>query len=143
MGVAVDRLIIFVSSRVYRVVNVTTIHGTKGKGCEGSAGSYSTVFGRPMGQSDGIFQSACGTHSYLTNTKVRGIRWHMEENNFNFNVVTADVPEGASPDYALKSIELVGQDARTRRARALVRVWGARNAGRQLEHLSNSSRQKA
>ena len=66
MGVAVDRLVIHVSPLVYRVVNVTTIHGTKGKGCEGSAGSYSALFGRPMGQSDGIFQSACGQHVYLT-----------------------------------------------------------------------------
>ena len=30
----------------------------------------------------------------------------------NINVIVADVPEGAGADYALKSIELVGQDAR-------------------------------
>lgn len=66
MGVAIDRLVIAVSPMVYRVVNVTTIHGTKGKGCEGHAGTYSALFGRPIGQADGIFQSACGEHKYLT-----------------------------------------------------------------------------
>src|SRR5256885_4596887 len=69
MGVAVDRLVILVSPLVYRVVNVTTIHGTKGKGCEGFAGSYYALFGRPMGQSDGTFQSACGDHAYLTDSE--------------------------------------------------------------------------
>lgn len=69
MGIIVDRLAILVSPLVYRVVNVTTIHGAKGKGCEGFAGSYYSLFGRPTGQSDGIFQSACGEHVYLTDNE--------------------------------------------------------------------------
>ena len=66
MGVVVDRIVILVSPMVYRVVNVTTIHGTKDKGCEGFAGSYSSLFGRPMGQSDGSFRSACGERVELS-----------------------------------------------------------------------------
>jgi hypothetical protein len=44
--------------------------------------------------------------------KVRQVRWRMEDNNWNLNVVTAEVPAGAGADYALKSIELVSEDAR-------------------------------
>jgi uncharacterized protein DUF2381 len=44
--------------------------------------------------------------------RVQGIRWRMEETNWNLNVVIAEVPEGASADFALRSIELVGEDAR-------------------------------
>jgi hypothetical protein len=48
--------------------------------------------------------------------KVQAIRWAFysrdEDDNMNINVIVAEVPEEASADYALKSIELVGQDAR-------------------------------
>ena len=66
LWVAADRLILLAWPKVYRVVNVTTIHGTKGKGCEGYAGTYYALFGRPMGQADGAFHGACGQHIDLS-----------------------------------------------------------------------------
>jgi len=44
--------------------------------------------------------------------KVQSVRWQMTSGGWNNNVVVVEVPEGASADYALKSIELVGEDAR-------------------------------
>ncbi|HEU5153722.1 MAG TPA: hypothetical protein VFU03_03230 [Gemmatimonadales bacterium] len=69
MGIAVDRLVILISPLVYRTVNVTTIHGTKGKGCRGYAHSFYALFGRPMGQADGIFEAACEEVAYLSDTE--------------------------------------------------------------------------
>jgi hypothetical protein len=69
MGVAADRLFIFVSPMMYRIVNVTTIHGNNGKGCGGFAGSNYVLFGRPYGQSDGDYEIACGKHLYLSDTE--------------------------------------------------------------------------
>ena len=43
LGVAADRLVIFASPIVYRVVSVRSIHGTKDRGCTGSAGDYLLV----------------------------------------------------------------------------------------------------
>jgi len=43
--------------------------------------------------------------------KVEAVRWQMD-GKYNYNVIIADVPEGTGSDYALKSIELVGEDAR-------------------------------
>lgn len=68
LGVAADRLVMLVSPLVYRVVSVRSIHGTTDKGCIGSAGDYYALFGRPAGQSDGIYATACGGHTYLSDT---------------------------------------------------------------------------
>ena len=62
MGVAFDRLTILVSPWWYRQVYVATIHGTKDKGCGGPAGYEYVRFGRPFGQDDGFFQTACHEH---------------------------------------------------------------------------------
>lgn len=47
--------------------------------------------------------------------KVESIHWAMLQEpdglNRNINVIVAEVPEDASPEYALRSIELIGQDA--------------------------------
>jgi len=48
--------------------------------------------------------------------KVHAIRWAFhsrdEGEDYNVNVIVAEVPEGTGEDFALKTIELVGQDAR-------------------------------
>jgi hypothetical protein len=48
--------------------------------------------------------------------RVRAIRWAFhstdESDDYNINIIVAEVPDGTGEDLALRSIELVGQDAR-------------------------------
>jgi hypothetical protein len=69
IGVGFDRITIFIYPMVYRVVNVTYIHGNKGRGCGGFAGGNYILFGRPYGQWDGVYDVACGKHLYLSDTE--------------------------------------------------------------------------
>lgn len=63
MGVLFDRLAILVRPLVYREIFVATIHGTKDKGCRGSADYNYLLFGGPFGQTDGgYFEAACREH---------------------------------------------------------------------------------
>jgi len=49
--------------------------------------------------------------------RVVDIRWQMEpvDQDWNVNVIVAEVPEGTRADYVLTAIELVGEDARVAR----------------------------
>lgn len=62
MGVGFDRLILLVKPWWFRKVFVATIHGKTGEGCRGDAGYNYLRFGRPYGQDDGFFETACQTY---------------------------------------------------------------------------------
>jgi hypothetical protein len=57
LGALIDR---FALPFMSRDVAVMYIQGTKGKGCEGFAGTTYLRLGRPYGQADGQYQLTCG-----------------------------------------------------------------------------------
>ena len=53
-----------------RDVGVWSIHGVKGRGCEGSWGATLIRFGQPRGQADGVYKIACDKFSIASETVV-------------------------------------------------------------------------
>ena len=65
LGVLFDRYAIpFLS----RDVGVWVIQGVEGRGCEGSWGATLIRFGKPSGQSDGVYKIPCGEISPASDT---------------------------------------------------------------------------
>ena len=63
LGVLFNRSVIPLLSRD---VGIWVIHGMEGRGCEGSAGATLFQFGRPVGQSDGVYKISCDEVTFVS-----------------------------------------------------------------------------